>query len=242
MASNSAERMTLKKINGGVTDKADEVVPGRYMYRPAEAPPDSCWLVLVQLAPLNTRAGHDSVAARFSAEKKGKFIWRWEESLSCDFDFPTYLAPELGSEHIASCLWIFLGEYKAHTLLEWLKTLHGKRQAVNIPDGKARMPRKARMFDPAGVDFAQGKTIHHETYAHPAQAALAALLANLEIRGAVELPTSESDCLEWRKAVEKRLADARRRFDELADSGTCTRKLRDATARLLMQWFIHGWR
>ena len=90
------------------------------------------------------------------------------------------------------------------------------------------------------MDFAQGKTIHHETYSHPAQAALVALLANLEIRGQVELPADEAACAEWHKAIEKRLADARNRFDALAGSRTGTQTLRDAAAGLLMQWFVHG--
>jgi len=116
----------------------------------------------------------------------------------------------------------------------------GGFSTVNIPDGKAKALGRGHMFTPAGVDFTQGKTVHHETYAHAGQATLAALLANLEIRGQVEVPADEDACGEWQKAIEKRLAGARSRFDALAGSRTGTQSLRDAAAGLLMQWFLHG--
>ncbi len=145
------------------------------------------------------------------------------------------------ADDIAASLWDSLGDDdKRPPLADWLKTLKAQRQAVNIPDGKATALGKGHMFSPAGVDFAQGRTVYHETYAHPAQAALVALLANLEIRGQIELPTDESACTEWLKAVENRLNDARARFDSLAGSRTGTQTLRDAAAGLLMHWFIHG--
>jgi hypothetical protein len=147
----------------------------------------------------------------------------------------------LTAEDIAASIWDSLAEDdKGPPLADWLKMLTGNRQAVHIPDGKATALGKGHMFAPADVDFAQGKTIHHETYAHPVQAALVALLANLEVRGQVELPADERACAEWRKAIEKRLADARNRFDALAGSRTGTQTLRDAAAGLLMQWFLHG--
>ena len=145
------------------------------------------------------------------------------------------------ADDIAASIWHSLGDDdKGPPLHEWLETLKAKRQGVHIPDGKAKALGKGHMFCPAGVDFAQGKTVHHETYAHPAQAALVALLANLEIRGEVELPADEGACVEWHKAIEKRLADARTGFDALAGSRTGTQTLRDAAAGLLMQWFLHG--
>jgi hypothetical protein len=147
----------------------------------------------------------------------------------------------LTADDISASIWDSLGDDdKGPPLADWLKTLKGRRQAVNIPDGKAKALGNGHMFSPGGVDFAQGKTVYQEIYAHPAQAALAAMLANLEIRGQVELPADEAACAEWHKAIEKRLADAHSRFDALAGSRTGTQTLRDAAAGLLMQWFIHG--
>jgi hypothetical protein len=147
----------------------------------------------------------------------------------------------LAAEDIAASIWDSLDdEDKGPHLTDWLKTIKCKRSSVRIPDGKAKAMGKTHMFNPAGVDFAQGKTILHETYANPAQAALAAMLANLEIRGQVELPADEGDCAEWQRAVENRLADARNRFDSLASSRTGTERIRDGTTNILIQWFLHG--
>ena len=132
----------------------------------------------------------------------------------------------LTADDIAASIWDSLGgDDKGPPLTEWLKTLKAERQVVNIPDGKAKALGKGHMFDPAGVDFTQGKTIHHETYASPEQAALVALLANLEIRGQIELPADKGALVEWRQAIEKRLADARSFFDALAGSRTGTETL-----------------
>jgi hypothetical protein len=147
----------------------------------------------------------------------------------------------LTAQDIAASIWDSLADAeKGKPLIDWLKTLEGRRQTIHIPDGKAKALGKGHMFTPAGVDYALGKSFHHETYATAAQAALAALLANLEIRGDVDLPVDESCCLDWHKAVESRLSLARNRFDALAGSRTGTESLREAAASLLMQWFLHG--
>ena len=142
---------------------------------------------------------------------------------------------------LAASVWDSLSDdEKGPAVEEWLAAQQGQRRTVGIPDGKAKALGNGNMFAPAGVDFLQGKTVHHETYAHPQQAALAAMLANLEIRGQVELPTDEQTCDRWRKDLEKRLTEARSRFEALAETRTGTDSLRSATAGMLMQWFIHG--
>ena len=234
--------MALKRPKNEAVSKGDEPVPGRYSYRPAQAPPHSFWEVLAPgVAPLNTRAGHDRQIAELNQADKAHWVWRWQEPLRTDFDYPSFLAPELGAEHVALCIWICLdAEDRGIPLVHWLKTLKAKRQPVQIPDGKAMTLGKGHMFSPAGVDFAQGNTVHHETYAHPPQAALVALLANLEVRGQVELPADEGACADWDKAIEKRLADARSRFDALAGSRAGTAARGKASVGLLLQWFVHG--
>jgi hypothetical protein len=147
----------------------------------------------------------------------------------------------LTAEDIAISIWDSLpDDHKSPNLLDWLKSLSVKTQPVNIPDGRAKPLGKGDMFSPGGVDFFQGKTRHSETYAHPDQAALVALLANLEIRGEVDVPTGEKDCQRWQKDISARLSDAHKRYDELAGSRTGTPALREAATALLMQWFIHG--
>jgi hypothetical protein len=96
------------------------------------------------------------------------------------------------------------------------------------------------LYSPAGVDFVQGKVIQHEDYANVEQAALIADLASLEVRGEMAVPADAGDCRQWRQAIKSRLDTARSRFDELAASRTGTENLREASADLLMQWYVHG--
>jgi hypothetical protein len=133
------------------------------------------------------------------------------------------------------------GDEKEPPLADWLKTLKGRRQAVNMPDGKGKALGKGHMFSPGGVDFAKGKKVRHETYAHPEQAALAAMLANLKIDGQIELPADEATCAEWHKAVENRISEARSRFEDLAVYRSDMERVREEIVAVLLQWFIHGW-
>jgi len=235
--------MALAEPENEVASNRDEAVPGRYYYRPADSPPQSSWRLLAPgSAFLNTPAGHDRRISELNNRDKRKWVWQWEEVLRNDFDYPSFLAPDMGSRQIALCIWICLRGYdQGPPLADWLKKLKGRRQAVNIPDGKAKTLGKGHMFDPAGVDFAKGKTVHHETYANPEQAALAAMLANLEIRGQVKLPTDEAACAEWREAVEKRISEARSRFEDLAVYRSDMERVREEIVAVLLQWFIHGW-
>jgi len=235
--------MALAEPENEVASNRDEAVPGRYYYRPADSPPQSFWELLAPgSAPLNTRAGHDRLISEFNNRDKHKWVWHWEEVLRNDFDYPSFLAPDLGAEHIALCVWICLrGDDKGPPLADWLKTLKGRRQAVNIPDGKAKALGRGHIFDPAGVDFAKGKTVRHETYANPEQAALAAMLANLKIRGQIDLPADEATCAEWQKAIENRISEARSGFEDLAVYRSDMERLREEIVAVLLQWFIHGW-
>ena len=142
---------------------------------------------------------------------------------------------------IAAGIWDSLApDEQGPALLEWLQSRKGGRQAVDIPDGKATALGANHMFCREGVDFAQGKTVHHEAYAGPEQAVLVAMLANLEVRGEVEVPAVEAACRQCRQDLVARLAAARARFEELAATRTGTDALRDETATLLMQWYVHG--
>ncbi len=147
----------------------------------------------------------------------------------------------LTAADLAASIWDSLtDEERGPSVLEWLGACEGKLQTVHIPDGRAKPLGKGHMFDPAGVDFHQGKTVHHETYANPEQAALVGLLASMEVRGEVKLPEHEQACAVLRQELNDRLGEARSRFEALAESRTGTDTLRNATAGMLMQWFIHG--
>jgi len=147
----------------------------------------------------------------------------------------------LSAEDVAAGVWDSLSDdEKGPPLRAWLGSLPGQRQVVTIPDGKAVALGPGHLYSPSGVEFVQGKTVQHEAYAGVEQAAVVAVLANLEIRGEVEVPTDEAACRELRRMLESRQSAARNRFGELTGTRTGSENLREAAADLLLQWFIHG--
>lgn len=148
---------------------------------------------------------------------------------------------KLTAEDIAGSIWNSLDpEEQGPKLLDWLKERKAAPQTVNIPEGKARALGNSHMFSATGVDFAQGKSIQHETYSGPEQAALVAALANLEIRGQVEVPSEERTCRQWRKDIAARLSAARARCKDLARTRAGHEDLVDEVVALLVHWLVHG--
>jgi len=147
----------------------------------------------------------------------------------------------LTAHDVAAAIWDSLNpDEQGPPLCAWLRGRPGDRETVTIPDGRAKALGRGHMFSPGGAIFTEGKVTHRETYAGPEQAALVETLANLEIRGPVELPADEGTSKQWRKDIQERLASAGVRFDDLAGSRTGSQTLRDGIVRLLMQWFVHG--
>ena len=148
---------------------------------------------------------------------------------------------KLSVEDVGATIWDSLdaGE-QGPPLAEWLESRKEETEWVSIPDGKATALGLSHMFSPAGVDFMEGKAIHHKTYGGPQQAALVAVLANLDVRGRQRVPVAEDACKECRRAVDERLAKARSRFAELAESRSGNQGFQDGVTSLLMQWFVHG--
>jgi len=77
-------------------------------------------------------------------------------------------------------------------------------------------------------------------YSSVEQAALAAALAELGVRGKVTVPAQAAACRQTVRELAARLAEAQRRFGELAASRTGTPALQNRTAELLLHWFMHG--
>lgn len=96
------------------------------------------------------------------------------------------------------------------------------------------------MFDPSGVIFKGNKETHRVGYASPEQAALVAALAEVGIRGTIEVPKTAADSDRCFKELRTRIKRAAERFAELAASRTGTQSLQEKTADLLMQWYVHG--
>jgi hypothetical protein len=148
---------------------------------------------------------------------------------------------KLGPKDLAASIWDSLTEVEqGPAIIQWLGTLKIEKQTVEIPEGEAVALGNAHLFDPSAVVFGKGREKRQVSYGGPEQAALVSLLASLEIRGEIDLPTSENDSRDWVRRVRERLHAAREKFETLAASRTGTEKLREQTRDLLMQWYIHG--
>lgn len=129
---------------------------------------------------------------------------------------------------------------KGPVLAEWIKSSCGDIETVDIPEGKPEALGAGDMFNPSGVVFKGDRDSHQATYASPEQAALVAELAEVGMRGRVDVPKSSSDCDRCLKQLQARLASAQERFAEVAALRTGAQSLQEKTAALLMQWYVQG--
>jgi hypothetical protein len=145
------------------------------------------------------------------------------------------------AQDLAGSIWQSLPEgEQGPAVADWIKSAYPKAEAVEIPEGKPTALGASDMFDPNGVVFKGNKEAHHVRYASPEQAALVAALAEVGIRGHIEVPKSAVDCGRCLKELRIRIKSAEERFAELAASRTGTQSLQEKTATLLMHWFVHG--
>jgi len=124
-------------------------------------------------------------------------------------------------------------------LSEWLEEQTGKAKVVNLPAGEARLSAAGDFFDPNTIYFGSKPAVSH-VCANRAEAELLYVIAREGLRGPVSLPATESECETLAKRLEARLAEARLKFDELAQARAGTDKLREQVVDLLYRWFIHG--
>lgn len=145
------------------------------------------------------------------------------------------------TEDLAGSIWDSLDPMEqGPRLMEWLRERKAALAVIRIPDGKARALGRGHMYSSSAVRFTEGQSVHLEEYAGTRQAALAAALADLGIRGDVEVPADEVTCRLWCKEIEARCAAASKRFNELAATRTGDHRMQEGVVALLMLWYVHG--
>jgi hypothetical protein len=150
-------------------------------------------------------------------------------------------ARRFDAQDLAESVWRSLSDSeKGPAAAEWIQSAFPKCQAVHIPEGKPQPLGAGDMFDPNGVVFKGAQEANHVGYANAEQAALAAALAEFEIRGAVAVPESSVDCGRCLEELRHRISRAEERFTDLAASRTGAQSLQEKTAALLLHWYIHG--
>ena len=150
-------------------------------------------------------------------------------------------ARRFDAQDLAGSIWQSLSEREqGPAVTEWIVSAYLKSETVKIPEGKPEALGASDMFDPNGVVFKGNKEMHHVTYANSEQATLVAALAEIGIRGNIEVPKSPTDCGLCLEELRIRIKRAEEHFTELAASRTGTQSLQEKTATLLMHWYIHG--
>lgn len=142
---------------------------------------------------------------------------------------------------LAGSIWDSLTEKeKGLPVTEWIKKRWQDLVKVQIPDGKPSLVGADDMFDPGAVTFRQGDKSIHQSYSSPEQAALVAILADLEIRGDVAVPKDADVCRICGEELNSRLETAREQFTKLAESRTGQEQMCEKIVFILMHWFSHG--
>jgi hypothetical protein len=150
-------------------------------------------------------------------------------------------ARRLSPHDLAETIWDSLSDQeRGPQLAEWVADHPGRLETVDIPEGKPKVYGPEDMLHPCGIDFKVGSHTRKMDYASPEQAALVARLALLDLRGKVKVPAAPDASRQTLRALQKRLAEAEERFNQLAADRTGDERLQHRTTELLMQWFIHG--
>jgi hypothetical protein len=150
-------------------------------------------------------------------------------------------ARRFDAQDLAASIWQSLPEgEQGPAVAEWIKSNHPRGETVEIPEGKPTALGASDMFDPSGVVFKGNKETHRVSYANPEQAALVAALAEIGIRGRIEVPKPAADCSLCLEKLRDRIKHAEERFSALAASRTGTQSLQEKTATLLVRWYVHG--
>jgi hypothetical protein len=150
-------------------------------------------------------------------------------------------AQQFTAQDLAEGIWDSLApDEKRESLLAWLASAGAASETISIPEGKPVANGAGHLFEPRAVVFRSAGARQEVVYSSVEQAALVAALAELGVRGKVTVPAQAAACRQTVRELAARLAEAQRRFEELAASRTGTPALQDRTAELLVHWFIHG--
>jgi hypothetical protein len=153
----------------------------------------------------------------------------------------TGTAREVSQLDLALEAWRELDAEWQTPLAQWLEENAAKAKVVTLPEGVVRLPDSQNFFDATTVFFGQkpAAVVNHVCSSR-AEAELIFAVAREGLRGPVTVPATEEDCTRTRVQLEKRLAEARRVFEDLAAERAGTDKLREQVADLLYKWFING--
>jgi hypothetical protein len=147
--------------------------------------------------------------------------------------------PRLSVNDLASDIWDAAELEDLEPLKEWLSRQPESEIEINIPEERPAFLPDNPLFELKTISYGKKGKIKREYGSRP-QAVLVFLLANLGLSGNVRLAKEKGSCQELLARIEDRLARARSRFKDLAQSRTGDERIRVQVLEVLERWFILG--
>jgi methylase of polypeptide subunit release factors len=144
-----------------------------------------------------------------------------------------------GVHDLAGDIWDAAELEDVTPLAEWIGQRPESDAAVIIPEERPAALLDNPLFGDNAVYFGKDRKVHMACQSR-GEAELVALLANLGISGEVQMPASLESCIKLLDRINVRMAKARARFQELAESRTGDDRVRQQLVDVLERWFVLG--
>ncbi len=142
-------------------------------------------------------------------------------------------------DDLAADIWDAAELKDATPLAEWLAEQPESDSMAILLDERPATLSNDTMFLPNTVYFGKGRKGHIDCRSR-GQAELVVRLADLGVQGQVKLPAGLAPCLKVLERANRRVAGARARFKELAESRTGDQRVQNQLVDVLQHWFVVG--
>jgi methylase of polypeptide subunit release factors len=144
-------------------------------------------------------------------------------------------------EEIANDAWEAVYYKDEPSIAEWIANWPGaKARLVIPPEGEPRLLDSSSMFDREVVYFGKERNAPRVACTSRAQAELVARMAELGMRGSIEVAEGEGECRQIVDELEARLKAAETEFETLASERVAEEKKRAEIVAILRRWRIRG--
>jgi hypothetical protein len=146
---------------------------------------------------------------------------------------------KISTTNLASSAWNELEPEWQKPLGDWIGERFGKGKVLDLPDGDVRLPDPTHFFEANTVYFGKKPAVSLLCESRP-EAELVAAIARAGLRGRIDLPRTEKECLSLAQQLESRIEIGMQKIEELAGQYAGTDKIREQVAAILKQWFVVG--
>ena len=146
---------------------------------------------------------------------------------------------DVSAQDLAKDAWNELEDDLRISLASWLAEYPARAEAIDIPDGAARLPDASHFFEANTVFFGSKPAVSIGCDSRE-QAELIYAVAAAGLRGAVLVPVAPDACHELASELSARLSTIKERLQTLAESRAGSDRMRAQVFDLMYRWFVHG--